>query len=78
MNTSKNLSNLSTFPRLTEKEAAALLGWSPRTLQMRRWQGLPPKFYKLGRSVRYSEADLLEFIEKSARNSTSDPGPTAG
>ena len=63
------------FPTLTEKEAAARLGVTVRTVQEWRRQGRGPQFYKIGRAVRYAEADLLEFIRASARRSTSDPGP---
>jgi len=58
---------------ITEAEAAALLGVSPRTMErwrLRRSDG--PLFYKMGRAVRYSLSDLKAFRESSRRRSTSD------
>jgi len=61
---------------LTEKEAAGLLGWSPRTLQQRRVAGKPPAFIKLAdsSSVRYRLEDIESFIAASARHSTTETG----
>jgi hypothetical protein len=47
---------------LDEKQAAKHLGWSPKTLQARRFYRKPPKYLKVGRSVRYSLEDLNEFL----------------
>jgi predicted DNA-binding transcriptional regulator AlpA len=47
---------------LNEAEAAAMLGWSRKTLAQRRWRGLPPAHIKIGGSIRYLERDLLAFI----------------
>jgi predicted DNA-binding transcriptional regulator AlpA len=52
---------------LNEAEAAAMLGWSRKTLQQRRWRGLPPAHIKIGGSVRYLERDLLAFIAAGRR-----------
>ncbi len=51
---------------LNEKEAAELLGQSPRTLQQWRWRATGPRYVKNGRSVRYSLTDLQEFIDRNA------------
>ena len=59
---------------LDEKQAAALLNVSVKTLQGRRSRGDGPPFVKLGRSVRYAEADLEAFVLAAVRTSTSDPG----
>ena len=40
------------------REAAALVGLSPRTLDTYRSTGAGPRYYRLGGSVRYREADL--------------------
>lgn len=48
---------------LNEKDAAAILGWSIKTLQARRQRLQPPTYVKVGRSVRYKAADLAEFVE---------------
>jgi predicted DNA-binding transcriptional regulator AlpA len=46
---------------IAEREAAALLGLSAKTLQRWRWIKQGPKFVKLGGAVRYSIRDLEEF-----------------
>jgi hypothetical protein len=60
---------------MTEKEAAALLSMSVRSLQGFRYRGGGPRYCKFGRSVRYTRADLITWARTSRRNSTSDPGP---
>jgi hypothetical protein len=68
------------IPRLllTEVEAAAAIGFTPRFLQARRLRGEGPKFVSIGRSVRYRPADLAAWIEAHpTRESTSDPGRAA-
>ena len=62
-------------PRLlTTEEAAAWLGLSSITLECYRISGEGPRFRKIGRWVRYLEADLEEWLGKCARVSTSDDG----
>lgn len=61
-------------PLLDEHETARRLNWSVKTLRRRRWAGLPPAFIKLGRSVRYTPAEIRALIEAGRRTSTSDPG----
>lgn len=60
--------------KLTTEEAALFVGLSPRTLEKRRGKGGGPKFLKLGHLVRYRVSDLEEWIARSVRISTSDPG----
>ncbi|MCY3981064.1 MAG: helix-turn-helix domain-containing protein [Alphaproteobacteria bacterium] len=43
------------------REAAALLGLSPRTLDTYRCTGTGPRYYRLGGSVRYRETDLAAW-----------------
>lgn len=51
---------------MNEKAAAALLGWSVKTLQARRFKSQPPRYLKVGgRSVRYRLSDLEEFVSAS-------------
>lgn len=57
---------------LTETEAAEILGLSIRTLQAWRLTGGGPRYAKIGRLVRYSNADLAAFVEAGARTSTSE------
>ena len=56
-------------------EAAYLRGQSPRTLEKERVAGGGCPFALLGRSVRYRRRDVLEYIERQIRCSTSDRGP---
>ncbi len=60
---------------LTEREVARMLGWSPRTLQRRRWQGDPPAYVKIGSSVRYWRSTVDRLITAGERGSTSDAEP---
>ena len=69
----------STFPDVdvplwNEKQAAAYLGWSPKTLRNKRvagsLNGIP--FLKISSSVRYRRQDVIRFAEASLRSSTSD------
>jgi len=64
--TESNLNQL-----MTEKEAAALICYTPRALQNWRLRGGGPKYVKIGRSVRYQRSDVLEFIEERKRFHTS-------
>ena len=48
-------------PRLTTREAAALLRKSPITWQVWRTTGYGPRYLKIGRTVRYLLSDLQEF-----------------
>lgn len=59
---------------LTTEEAAQQLGLKPNTLEVWRHQGRGPIFTKLGRSVRYRQEDIENFIENCRRCSTSEKG----
>lgn len=48
---------------VSEREAALFLGLAIRTLQNRRWRGLPPRFVRLGRSIRYRVSDLEDYLD---------------
>ena len=56
---------------VTEKEAAALLGVSPRSLQKWRRTGAGPVFLKLNRAVRYDPRVLSEWCGERMMSSTS-------
>ena len=58
---------------LTGREAAALLRLSERTMERHRAAGTGPRYVALGRAVRYRRGDLLDWIERAARQSTSEP-----
>ena len=59
---------------LSTPQAAAILGLSPRTLERYRVTGEGPVFAKLGRLVRYSQADIEQWAARRCRRSTSDDG----
>jgi predicted DNA-binding transcriptional regulator AlpA len=55
---------------LTAKEAAQLYGVSISWLAKRRMSGDGPPFVKVGRSVRYTDAGLLQWAKSRQRLST--------
>ncbi len=58
---------------MTEREAAAFLGFSTRSLQNWRLRGGGPPFVRAGgRSVRYRRRDLNAWANGQLRTSTSD------
>ena len=58
---------------LTEDEAAALLKVQPATLATWRVRGRPYlRFVRVGRCVRYRLEDLIAFINRQVRQSTSE------
>lgn len=60
-------------PKLfTNTETAELLGIRPNTLEQWRLRGgIGPKFLKIGRSIRYSEADVIAWLNAQTCTSTS-------
>ena len=62
---------------LNEHEAAEALGMKVATLRRWRWAGKPPRFLKIGGSVRYDPDELKSFIEAARRTSTTDTGESA-
>ena len=56
---------------LTTKQAAQILGLQPNTLAKWRVSGAGPIFVAMGRAVRYRLGDLKVFIDRNARQSTS-------
>ncbi|MDP5239105.1 helix-turn-helix domain-containing protein [Uliginosibacterium sp. 31-16] len=57
---------------LDTKEAAVFLGLTVSTLESWRLKGCGPSYKKIGRLVRYSEADLRAYIDSCSRQSTSE------
>lgn len=49
---------------LREAEAGKLLGLSVHALRARRLKGKPPRFIRLGRSIRYRPEDLKSYLEQ--------------
>jgi len=67
-------------PRLlvSQRDAAAMLGVSPRTLELWRQCGDGPPYVRISsRCVRYRIADLEAWAAERVRTSTADPGPDA-
>lgn len=56
---------------ITEKEAAEILNCSVFALQRQRRVGGHIPYYKVGRSVKYSVADIESYLESQRFNSTS-------
>lgn len=54
----------------TTKEAARALKLSHRTLEDKRLRGDGPNFFRIGRSVRYREADLEAWMGGPALGNT--------
>lgn len=50
-----------------EDGASEITGFSKRTLQNRRYLGLPPAYIKSGRKVRYRISDLLAFLDTNTK-----------
>jgi excisionase family DNA binding protein len=57
---------------LTPKEAARLLKVSLSWLAKARMRGDGPPYIRVGRSIRYSEAALLQWMKSRQRLSTSE------
>ena len=62
----------STIVLLTPKEAAKLLKVSVSWLAKARMRGDGPLYIRIGRSIRYSEAALLQWMKSRQRLSTSE------
>ena len=57
---------------LTPREAADFLRVSPSWLAKARMRGDGPPFVKIGRSIRYRESDLLQWMKSRTHLSTSE------
>jgi predicted DNA-binding transcriptional regulator AlpA len=57
---------------LTPKEAARLLKLSTSWLAKSRMRGDGPPYIRMGRSIRYTEAALLQWMKSRQRLSTSE------
>ena len=61
---------------LTEKQAACFLSVSVKTLQAWRVSGRGPVFTKVGRLVRYTQDDMMKFVQEHRHRSTCDTSAT--
>lgn len=48
---------------VNEKKVSEITGLALSTLRNRRSQGRPPRYIKIGKSVRYALADIQDFID---------------
>ncbi len=63
---------------VNERDAAAFLSFSIRTMQGMRYRGGGPRYILMSsRCIRYRRSDLREWAEQRLRTSTSDPGREA-
>jgi hypothetical protein len=60
---------------LKQGEYAKIRHCSERTIERERTAGTGCRFIKIGRAVRYRRRDILEFIDRHARQSTSEKEP---
>jgi predicted DNA-binding transcriptional regulator AlpA len=69
----KSCAELNSLERLlTPREAADFLRGSESWLAKARMRGDGPPFVKVGRSIRYSQADLVQWLKHQLRSSTSE------
>jgi predicted DNA-binding transcriptional regulator AlpA len=61
---------------LIQKEVAAHLRLSERTLERHRIAGTGPPFVKLGRRVVYRREDIERWVEACTQRSTSETDPS--
>jgi predicted DNA-binding transcriptional regulator AlpA len=59
-------------PLITPSRVAELLGVSLSWLAKSRLSGDGPRFVKIGRSVRYLESHLRDYVRQRTRSSTSE------
>lgn len=62
---------MSPIKLLNNAQTAALLGIRPNTLEIWRVQGKGPAYRKVGRLVRYVEAEVLSWLDSQMRENTS-------
>jgi predicted rRNA methylase YqxC with S4 and FtsJ domains len=58
---------------LVQREYAQIRRCSERTIERERSAGNGCRYVKIGRAVRYRRRDVLDFIERHVRCSTSEP-----
>ena len=66
------LATITISPLLRTEEAAELLRVSVSFLMKARLRGDGPRYRKVGRSVRYSESDLMDWLRSRSRTATSE------
>lgn len=59
-------------PILEDADAAPVLGWGQSRLKQSRVRGDGPRYVKIGKSVRYTPRQILDFTAQNTRGSTSE------
>lgn len=73
MTTTAQINRIAAEPLIVStKQAARILGNSPRTLEDWRLTGIGPRFVKMGRNVRYRMSDILDYLEQNTFSSTAE------
>jgi predicted DNA-binding transcriptional regulator AlpA len=67
-----NKQHLDPSPLLTAKEASVRLKVSPSWLAKARMRGDGPPYICIGRSIRYAETALIQWLKSRQRLSTSE------
>jgi excisionase family DNA binding protein len=57
---------------MTTRQAAQYLKISPKTLEKMRLEGGGPRYFKIGRVVRYSPDELEKFLRQNSYSNTSE------
>jgi hypothetical protein len=65
-------------PLLDSSKVARLLGIEVETLAAWRRKNYGPRWYRLGRNVRYTETDLRLWMNGQAQRAVSPPGDSPG
>lgn len=63
---------------LSEKAAGNLLGRSEATMKLNRRLGKGPVYYRIGRTIRYREADLNSYIQRCRVEPVANSGGSPG
>ncbi len=71
-NSGARVPRLEPYQLLDERETAQVLKCSVSKLQKDRVSGCGLRFVKIGRAIRYRTEDIIVFIEKNSRRSTSE------
>lgn len=61
---------------LTPTELGVMLNKTPASLAQWRYLGVGPRFVKIGRAVRYREADVSTWLSAQTRQRTGEQVPT--
>ena len=57
---------------LKSEDVADILDIPAKTMEIWRYRGTGLRFYKLGKLVRYAEADLIAYLQSRARANTGE------